>query len=170
MTEMPIELRAFEPQQEEAIVWYSGRWYRLARDRRWYPQDFGTRQPAWMMDSGFIQVRETFSSFPGLVAALEEIIRVEARSAIAVRSRLRSFVEPETHDRLAAWRDQLPYLIYLYQGALDDIFASRGCTPQESRALVLETFKRLFLLGPMGGQEIEERLPLLAAAVFSDKG
>jgi hypothetical protein len=34
---MKIELRALDVQRGEAIVWHSGHWYRLRRERRWYP-------------------------------------------------------------------------------------------------------------------------------------
>jgi hypothetical protein len=82
-------------------------------------------------------------------------------------SRLRFSREPADRDRQASWRQNLPYLIHLYQGSLDQIFARCGCTPEESFSLILETFKRLFLLGPLDGREIEEKLPLLAVDVYS---
>lgn len=164
---MKIELRALDVQREEAIVWHSGHWYRLRRGRRWYPEDLGDRQPARLSEPRLVQVRKSYSSFAALVAGLEDVLRSGADSILTVRSRLRSSTEPETPSR-DMWRNELPYLIHLYQGALDQLFARRGCTPEESRSLVLETFRRLFLLGPMDGRDAEERLPLLAADVYRE--
>jgi hypothetical protein len=164
---MKIELRALDVQRGEAVVWHSGHWYRLRRDRRWYPEDLGDRQPARLSEPGLIQARKSYGSFAALVADLEDVLRSGADSALLVKSRLRSSVEPESRGR-EAWRNELPYLIHLYQGALDQLFARRGCTPGESRSLVLETFRRLFLLGPMDGREAEERLPFLAADVYRE--
>jgi hypothetical protein len=164
---MNIELRAVDPQRGEAIVWHSGHWYRLRRERRWYPEDLGDRQPVRLSGPGLVQARKSYGSFAALVADLEDVLRSGADSALTVKSRLRSSVEPATHGR-EAWRDELPYLIHLYQGALDQLFARRGCPPEESRSLVLETFRRLFLLGPMDGREAEEKLPLLAGDVYRD--
>jgi hypothetical protein len=164
---MNIELRALDVQRGEAVVWHSGHWYRLRRERRWYPEDLGDRQPVRLSEPGLIQARKSYSSFAALVAEIEDVLQSGADSALVVKSRLRSSREPERHVR-EAWRNELPYLIHLYQGALDQLFARRGCTPEESRSLVLETFHRLFLLGPMGGREAEERLPLLAADVYRE--
>lgn len=163
---MTIELWAFDAKEGEAVVWYTGHWYRLCQMRRWFPEDLGDRQPGWISEPRFVRVRKTYSGFPGLVADLEAVRRSGADSALAV-SRLRFSREPAEKDRPAAWRQNLPFLIHLYQGSLDQLFARRGCTPEESFSLILETFRRLFLLGPMEGREIEERLPLLAADVYS---
>jgi len=164
---MTIELRALDVQRGEAVVWHSGHWYRLRRDRRWYPEDLGDRQPVRLVEPGLIQVRKPYPSFAALVAALEDVLQSGADSPLLVRSRLRASAEPEAGGR-EAWRGEMPYLIHLYQGALDQLFARRGCTPQESRSLVLETFRRLFLLGPMDGKEAEEKLPFLAAEVYRE--
>src|SRR6185436_3993845 len=164
---MKIELRALDVLRGEAIVWHSGHWYRLRRERRWYPEDLGDRQPGWASEPRFIQARKSCSSFADLITGLEDVLQHGAESAIAVRSWLRSSTEPEA-DGVAAWRAELPHLIHLYQGALDQLFARRGCTPEEARSLVLETFRRLFLLGPMDVREAEERLPLLAADVHRE--
>jgi hypothetical protein len=164
---MNIELQALDVQRGEAIVWHSGHWYRLRRERRWYPEDLGDRPPARLPEPGLIQARKSFSSFAALVAGLEDVLRSGADSVLVVKSRLRSSVEPGTSGR-EAWQAELPYLIHLYQGALDQLFARRGCPPEESRSLVLETFRRLFLLGPMDGRDAEEHLPLLAADVYRE--
>lgn len=164
---MTIELRALDVEHGEAVVWHSGHWYRLRRDRRWYPEDLGDRQPVRLTEPDLIQLRKPFASFAALVAALEAVLQSGADSELLVRSRLRALTEPEADGR-EAWRGEMPYLIHLYQGALDQLFARRGCTPEESRPLVLETFRRLYLLGPMDGREAEERLPLLAADVYRE--
>lgn len=164
---MRIELRALDVQRGEAIVWHCGHWYRLRRDRRWYPEDLGGRQPVPLSEPGLIQARKSYGSFAALVADLEGVLQSGADSPLLVKSRLRSSVEPESRG-WEAWRNELPYLIHLYQGALDQLFARRGCPPEESRSLVLETFRRLFLLGPMEAGEAEERLPFLAADVYRE--
>lgn len=164
---MKIELRGLDARRGEAIVWHSGHWYRLRQERRWYPEDLGDRQPVRLSEPGLIQARKSYASFAALVADLEDVLKSGAGSDLAVRSRLRSPTEPTTRGE-EAWRNELPYLIHLYQGALDQLFARRGCTSEESRSLVLETFRRLFLLGPMDAREAEERLPLLAADVYRE--
>lgn len=162
---MTIELWAFDPHAGEAVVWYCGHWYRLCQVRRWFPEDLGDLQPGWISEPRFVRIRKTYSGFPGLAADLEAVHRADADPAIAA-SRLRFSREPAVKDRQAAWRQNLPYLLHLYQGSLDQMFARRGCTPEESFLLILETFRRLFLLGPLEGREIEERVPLLAADVY----
>jgi hypothetical protein len=164
---MTIELWAFDAREGEAVVWYAGHWYRLCQTRRWFPEDLGDLQPGWISEPRFVRVRKTYSGFPGLAADLEAVCRAGLDSEMAVRSRLRFSREPAEKDRQVAWRQNLPYLIHLYQGSLDQMFARRGCTPEESFSLILETFRRLFLLGPLDGREIEERLPLLAADACS---
>lgn len=164
---MEIELWALDTKHAEAVVRYAGHWYRLRRDRAWWPEDLGNRQPTWTSEPGFIQIRKLYSRFDALVADLKSLLEAGVETAFSVRSRLRSSMEPET-DAREGWAQDLPYLIHLYQGALDQIFALRGCTPQASFTLVLETFRRLFLLGPLDGQEVEDRLPALAADVYRE--
>lgn len=162
MTPMWIELRALDPDRKEAVFSCSRLWYRLRADRKWQPEDLGDRPPSWMSEARFLQVREVYRSIPGLIAALEHALRAEEPGEI--RSRLRFFDAGPA----AAWKEELVDHLRLYYHRLDALFADRGCTAQESKALILETFRRLRRMGPLSGQEVAERLPLLAKAAYDD--
>lgn len=165
---LEIELWALETTRGEAIVRSGGRWYRLRRETRWRPEDLGSREPPLPWGDSWLRVRGTCSSFESLFAGLEAALSASTRSPDEARAALRTAIEAPADPR-SAWRDSFRSLVGMFQGRLDALFTDRGCSQEEALALILETFRRVFLLGPMQLDEVEARLPQMAADVFRER-
>lgn len=165
---LEIELWAVETTRGEAIVRSGGRWYRLRREKRWRPEDLGNREPPLPWGDSWLRVRGACSSFEALVAGLEAALSASAGSPDEVRAALRTAIEAPADPR-AAWRESFRSLVGMLQGRLDGLFTGRGCSREEALPLILETFRRVFLFGPMELDEVEARLPQMAADVFRER-
>jgi hypothetical protein len=147
-SERLVELVAVDAAAGEAVVREADRWYLVARGRKWHPVDVGS-QRAQFLSSSMLQVRQPCGTFE---EAMAEVRRICAGA-------------PPTHRSQSLWEKCFPDIVQRFGGLLDGFFERRGCSPDESFRLSLETFRRLFGMGPVEESEISARLRQLAAEV-----
>lgn len=152
----------------EAIVRCAGRWYRVYRRKYWwYPDDLGVSEPSELRwSTSLMKIRRDFPSFVDLVAALASVASSGATSPEEVRSAFRRAVGGIGRNAGSAWADEF---LWMFQGRLDGLLARRGCSAEGAFPLILETFRRAYLLGSMDAETLQELLPQIAIDVFREK-
>lgn len=168
---LEIELRALNVADKEAIARCGQRWCRLCQTNNWRPEDLGDREPPFCWGAPFVRVRKVYGSFGALVSGVEAVLLSGAQSPEEIRVALlrRTDSRGNRGDAGNAWREDCRALLSLFQGRLDALFTGRGCSAEEAFPLILETFRRLYFLGPLALDQVEARLPHLAAEVFREQ-
>lgn len=168
---LEIELRALNVSDKEAIARCGQRWCRLCQTKNWRPEDLGDREPPFCWGAPFVRVRKVYGSFGALVSGVEAVLLSGAQSPEEIRVALlrRTDSSRNRGDAGTAWKEDCRALLSLFQGRLDALFAGRGCSAEEAFPLILETFRRLYFLGPLTLDQVEARLPHLAAEAFREQ-
>lgn len=150
MTMHRVELVAVDAAAGEAVVRNADRWYLVAREQSWYPVEVESERARYL-SGGMLRVWHPCDTFE---EAMSEIRRICAGL-------------PPSRPNADSWEERFPDLIRRFGGLLDWYFERRGCPVDESFRLSLETFNRLFEMGPADESEIRFRLHQLAADVCS---
>jgi hypothetical protein len=163
---LAIELHALDPSGGEAIVRCMGRWYRVYRRKgQWFLEDLGAVEPPALRWGGaLMRLRRGYPSFGDLAVALTAAASSGAVSLEEVNAALQ-LVGGST--RAAGTREE--EFLSMFQGRVDRLLARRGCSAEDAFPLLLETFRRAFLLSPMDAETLEELLPQIAIEVFREK-
>ena len=113
-----------------------------------------------------VRLRRDYSSFGDLAAALTAAASSGAKSPEEAHAALRLVGSIARQDTDGAREEEL---LSMFQGRVDRLLERRGCSPEEAFPLLLETFRRAFLLAPADTEALEELLPGIAVEVFREK-
>jgi DNA-directed RNA polymerase specialized sigma24 family protein len=166
---MSAKLLALDVGAGDALIYSEGQWYLASLDHGWRPLNVEGHEGAvaWGLSAWALPVdREYEDLYAAILEARSVCLAASARgvSYSASPDLLQElFEESQARQAKRRGRDkEFENVIRQFTGRLDRFFGSRGCSPDESLELILETFEALYEAGPLEESHLARRVFELA--------